>query len=123
MFRGMNFAVDVQNFLRARDADVVDPPETEMSDPPNNLLVMPGTRVMEKLTESHLEHADVPGVHEERLAGREVVGDHLAGELDPCGALALELLEHEAVTAPHATWKLCCRPTLGVTPEVPHSQP
>ena len=38
------------------------------------------------------EHADVAGMHHDRFARREIVGDHFAAELDPRGALAAQPL-------------------------------
>ena len=49
-----------------------------------------------------VEQADVAGVDEQRLPRGQLVGDDLARELDPGLALALQLLEDEALPAPQA---------------------
>src|SRR5450755_3280044 len=45
------------------------------------------------------EHADVPWMHEQALAGGKIVGDDLAVELDPCLRRTADLLKHEAAAA------------------------
>src|SRR6185437_2984438 len=52
-----------------------------------------------------LEDADMAGVHEQGLPSSQVIGDGLAGEFDPCRALAFQTLEHEPVAAPQASPK------------------
>ena len=49
--------------------------------------------------ESHgrVEHADVPGVHPQRLARGQLIADQLAGQFDPGPALAADALQQEAL--------------------------
>ena len=52
-------------------------------------------------------------MNQERLAGRQVIGRELAGQLDPGGALAFQLLQDEAVAAPHAAAERLLQPHAG----------
>ncbi len=48
---------------------------------------------------SGLEGANVAGVNAEKFTGAEVLDDEFAGELEPCGTLAADLLQAEAIAA------------------------
>src|SRR6185437_4291678 len=49
-----------------------------------------------------LERADVAGMNAQRLAGLKVAHDDLAAQLQPCGPIAVELLQQESVAAEDA---------------------
>src|SRR5579859_3951007 len=65
-----------------------------------------------------LVHADVTGVHAQRVARLQVVDDHLAVELDPRLPLPLEPLQPNT-PAPSLCWK----PIENCTPGVAHMNP
>ena len=52
--------------------------------------------------DARLEHADMAGVDQQPLAGREIALDELAGEIEPDDAGAGDLLQDEAVAAEEA---------------------
>lgn len=53
----------------------------------------------DRVLDTSLEHADVAGMHQQRLAWREVIDGQLAGKLDPGAALAFELFQDEVISA------------------------
>src|SRR5205085_736602 len=56
-------------------------------------------------TDALLEHPDVPGMHAQRLAWPEFVGDDLTVQLDPRLAFAGDPLQDEALATKNASAK------------------
>ena len=69
--------------------------------PPNRMFLKP-LHHLNVEADAGLEHADVAGVDEQPLAGREIALDEFAGEIEPDDAGPGDLLQNEAVAAEEA---------------------